>query len=220
MEPEIRVVDDVPAAFADLAADLAPTTFALTGGSTAHGCYEELGRRDQDWGETMFLLSDERWLPVDHPESNEGQARRLWLEQVAIGGLMSMRGHGDDIDAAAAAYETVVASLGPLDLCHLGLGDDGHVASLFPGSGSLEVTDRLVVPAGDDLHEWPRLTFTFPAIEACRVAVFTVTGADKQEAFRRVLDGDPSAPAASVRAAERVLYLVAPEVAEGTAAAS
>ena len=216
MQPDIRVVNDVPAAFADLVTTLSPKTFALTGGGTAQRCYDELGRRGDDWSQTAFLLSDERWVPVDHQDSNEGQARRRWLDRVSHAGLTSMRGDGDDLAAAASAYEAVVAYLSPIDLCHLGLGDDGHVASLFPGASALDVTDRLVVPAGDEHHKWPRLSFTYRAIEACRTVVFTVTGSEKREAFRRAVEGDQSAPATAVRAREQLIYLVDPEVASGT----
>ncbi len=216
MQPDIRVVDDVPAAFADFVTMLAPRTFALTGGGTAQRCYDELGRRGDDWGQTAFLLSDERWVPVDHQDSNEGQARRRWLDHVSHAGLTSMRGDGDDRAAAASAYEAVVAYLSPIDLCHLGLGDDGHAASLFPGASALDVTDRLVVPVADEHHEWPRLSFTYRAIEACRTVAFTVTGPEKRDAFRRVVEGDQSAPAAAVRAGERLIYFVGPEVASGT----
>ena len=213
VQPEIYVADDVPGTFADLVTELAPTTFALSGGSTARRCYEELGRRGHSWADTTFLVSDERWVPVDHPDSNEGQARRAWLDHVEVGGLSSMRGDASDISSAAAAYEAVIARVSPIEVCHLGLGDDGHVASLFPGSPALDVTDRLVVHTGDDLHEWPRLTFTYPAISACRTVVITATGAGKREAFERVRDGDRSMPATAVRAAERLVYVVDSEVA-------
>ena len=214
MQPEIRVTDDVPGAFADLVTELAPTTFALSGGTTARHCYQELGRRGHGWGGTTFLVSDERWVPVDHSDSNEGQARREWLDHVEIGGLASMRGDASDIASAAAAYEAVVARLSPIQVCHLGLGDDGHVASLFPGSPALQVQDRLVVDAGDDLHEWPRLTFTYPAISASRTVIVTATGAGKRDAFRRVREGDEAMPATAVRAAERLVYVVDRAVAD------
>ena len=215
MKTEVHVVEDVPAAFADLVEVLTPRTFALSGGSTAGRCYAELRARDHSWSDTTFLISDERWVPVDHPDSNEGQARREWLDHVPVGLLLSMRGDAEDIETAATAYDTKVADHSPVELCHLGLGDDGHVASLFPGSPALDVTDRLVVATGDDLHKWPRLTFTYPAIANCRTVVITATGSGKHEAFARVQTGDVALPATHVGAGERLIYLVDQQVAEG-----
>lgn len=205
---ETRVVDDVPLAFADLVQELAPRTFALTGGTTGKRCYAEIARRGGSWAQTTFLMSDERWVPLDHPDSNEGQARRVWLDGTRAGAIASLRGDADDIHAAASAYHAYIRALGQLDLCHLGLGDDGHVASLFPGSPALEVTDRLVVATGDDAHDWPRLSFTYPAIARCRTVVVTAMGAGKRAACRRVHRGDTAVPATHVRAAEQVVWLV------------
>jgi 6-phosphogluconolactonase len=100
----------------------------------------------------------------------------------------------------------MVASRASLDVVHLGLGPDGHTASLFPGSSTLDERERLVAPAGDDAHPHPRVTFTFPAIARFRLAVFTVEGAAKADAFARVLAGD-DLPAGRVSAA-RVVWLV------------
>jgi 6-phosphogluconolactonase/glucosamine-6-phosphate isomerase/deaminase len=114
-----------------------------------------------------------------------------------------------DLDAAAREYENTLPN--PFDLIHLGLGPDGHTASLFPGSAALAVTDRLVVTNGDELHPHPRLTFTYPALQRARLVVFTVAGAEKRDAFARIRAGD-DLPAARVTA-ERVLWLVDPAAA-------
>ena len=82
--------------------------------------------------------------------------------------IHSMRNAGDTIDAAAASYDAALAAASPIELVHLGLGPDGHTASLFPGSAALAVTDRLVVTNEDDLHPHPRLTFTYPALARSR----------------------------------------------------
>lgn len=213
MHGELRVVDDVAAAFADLLRDLTPTSLALSGGTTARRCYDELGARGGDWSATTFLLGDERWVPVDHPDSNEGQARRAWLERVPIGNVLSLRGDGADRWEQAAAYERALAGLRAWEACHLGMGTDGHVASLFPGGPETEADDRLVVPADAPAHRWPRLTLTLPAISRFDVVVLTVTGAEKAAALRRARSGDPALPAARVRARQRLVWLVDPAAA-------
>jgi 6-phosphogluconolactonase/glucosamine-6-phosphate isomerase/deaminase len=119
-----------------------------------------------------------------------------------------MQGAGDTIEAAAAAYDGEVAAAPPIALVHLGLGPDGHTASLFPGSAALTVVDRLVVTNADDLHPHPRLTFTYPALARARLVVFTVAGSDKRDALARVRAGD-DLPAAKVDA-DRVVWLVDP----------
>jgi 6-phosphogluconolactonase len=105
----------------------------------------------------------------------------------------------------------LVASLGRIDVIHLGLGPDGHTASLFPGNDSLDVDDRLVIATGDDRHPHPRLSLTFPGLARGDVAVVTVEGAEKAEAWRRVRSGD-DVPAAHIPADE-VVWLVDPAAA-------
>jgi 6-phosphogluconolactonase len=206
---EVRVVDDVPAAFCSVIASCAPRTLALSGGGTAERCYGALRETGGvEWEELTALFGDERWVPVDHPDSNEGMARRVLLDQVPVRAIHSMRGAGVDLRAAADAYDALVASLGRVDVIHLGLGPDGHTASLFPGSPALEVEDRLVVATGDDRHPHPRLTLTFPGLARGDVAVVTVEGEDKAEAWRRVQAGD-DLPAARIGAGE-VVWLVDP----------
>lgn len=206
MNGEVEVVDDVPAAFASLVAAERPTTIALSGGETARRCYEAVPSLP---GATV-LFGDERWVPVDHPESNEGMARAALLGRAGVAEIHSMRGAGETIEEAADNYDRLVAGLATIDVIHLGLGPDAHTASLFPGSPALDVTDRLVVHTGDDLHPHPRLTLTFPGIAKARLAVVTVENESKREAFRRVGAGE-DVPAARIRAG-RVLWLVSPGV--------
>jgi 6-phosphogluconolactonase len=209
---EVRVVDDVPAAFCSVIASCAPRTLALSGGGTAERCYRALREAGGvEWEELTALFGDERWVPVDHPDSNEGMARRVLLDQVPVRAIHSMRGAGVDLQAAADAYDALIASLGRVDVIHLGLGPDGHTASLFPGSPALEVEDRLVVATGDDRHPHPRLTLTFPGLARGDVAVVTVEGEDKAEAWRRVQAGD-DVPAARITSGE-VVWLVDPAAA-------
>lgn len=209
---EVQVVANVAAAFAGLVRAERPSTLALSGGETARRCYERLAEfPDLDWQAIQVLISDERWVPVDDPDSNEGTARRALLDRVGATRVASARNAGATPQAAAAAYEAVVERAEPIDLVHLGLGGDGHTASLFPGSPALAETERLVVATGDEQHPHERLTFTYPALERSRLVVFTVDVAAKRDVFARVRAGE-DLPAARVRA-ERVLWLVTPEVA-------
>ncbi len=209
---EVRVVEDVPAAFVGVLASCAPRTLALSGGGTAERCYGALREAGGlEWEELTVLFGDERWVPVDDPESNEGMARRVLLDHVPVRAVHSLRGAGVDLAAAADAYDALIASLGRIDVLHLGLGPDGHTASLFPGSPALAVQDRLVVATGDEAHPHPRLSLTFPGIATADVAVVTVEGADKAEAWRRVQAGD-DLPAARIGAGE-VVWLVDPAAA-------
>src|SRR3954469_7174827 len=204
-----HTVDDVPSAFAALLADREPASIALSGGDTARHCYEAAAASATDWSGTAFWFGDERGVPVTDPDSNEGMARAAWLDRVPTRAIHSMVGAapGGDLDAAAAAYDTELRSHPPLDVVHLGLGPDGHTASLFPGSAALDEITRWVITNGAALHPHPRLTFTFPAIAAARTVVVTVVGADKRDALAAVRAGDRRAPAARVDAAE-VLWLV------------
>ncbi|MGH9027045.1 MAG: 6-phosphogluconolactonase [Acidimicrobiia bacterium] len=202
---ELRVVDHVPRAFADLVRETTPPTFVLSGGDTARECYELLSVADMDWSGVSVLFGDERWVPVGDPDSNEGTARHAFLDNVRPREIHSLREAGPTIEEAAANYDARLRRLGGLDFVHLGLGPDGHTCSLFPGSPSLQERDRLVIPTGDDKHPHPRLTFTYPALELARLAVFTVQGAGKKDALARIERGD-DLPAAHVRA-YRVIWL-------------
>jgi 6-phosphogluconolactonase len=208
MHGEVRVVDDVGAAFAQLVAEEAPSSLALSGGGTARRAYEVLARTPMPWPWTAVdvYFGDERWVPVDDPESNERLAHEALLDAVTPRMIHSLRGTAATPEAAADAYDALLRKHGPLALVHLGLGPDGHTASLFPRSPALAVQDRLVVSTGDDLHPHPRLTMTYPALDDARLVVFTVAGADKEAVFARVQAGE-DLPAGRV-AASRQIWLV------------
>lgn len=211
MRGEIRVVEGVPEAFAALVRAERPGTLALSGGGTAEACYERLAAAGGlDWAVDV-LIGDERFVDVDHPDSNEGLVRRVLLAGAGSARLHSARGTADIVEAAAEAYDAVVADYLPIDLVHLGLGADGHTASLFPGAPELSESDRRVVAAASGEHPHPRITLTLPAIARSRLVVFTVEGAGKRDAFARIRDG-ADLPAARVDA-DRVLWLVDPAAA-------
>lgn len=196
---EVRVVDDVAAAFAELVTEEAPEVIALSGGGLARRCYEAL---DVDWRGVTVLFGDERVVPVDHDESNEGMARRVLLDRAKPAVIQSMVGLG------AGAYDELLRSLPPIDLVHLGMGIDGHTASLFPGAPQLDEVDAFVVDAGDHEHPHQRITFTFPAIARSQLVVVTVSGEEKRAAWRRLVAGD-GIPAQRIRGT-RVIWLVDP----------
>ena len=203
---EVRTVDNVPQAFAALVAEIAPASIALSGGGTARQCYELLATADVPWDGVEVFFGDERWVPVHDPDSNEGMARVTFLDEVEPRAIHGMYLPGTTPEAGASAYDELVRSAPPIALVHLGLGPDGHTASLFPGSPTLDESERFVVTAGDELHPHPRLTFTLPAIARAECVVVTVAGSEKRDAFARVQRGD-DLPAARLPG-DHVIWLV------------
>jgi 6-phosphogluconolactonase len=212
----VRLVGSVPDAFAELvAATVADPgdgcALVLSGGGTAVECYAALAARPGvDWSTVDVYLGDERCVPPDDPDSNHRMIAATLLDRVGpVRGDHPMYGGGPP-QAAADAYQELVAALDALDLVHLGLGPDGHTASLFPGSTALDDTDpdRLVVvnrdPNGVNPHE--RLTLTYAGIARARHTVLTVSGPSKREALARIAAGD-DLPAGRVTGAD-VLWLV------------
>jgi 6-phosphogluconolactonase len=196
---QIQIVDDVPQAFARLVARTAPRSIALSGGELAHLCYSALRSEAIDWSTVDVYFGDERIVPVESDESNEGMARRILLDEVKPRAVHSMVGAGAD------AYDALIRGAAPIGLVHLGLGPDGHTASLFPGSTALDERERFVVETADDVHPYPRLTFTFPAIASSDLAVVTVAGEEKRDAIRRIRAGE-YLPAARI-GAKQVLWI-------------
>jgi 6-phosphogluconolactonase len=200
----VQIVDNVALAFARLLAQEAPRSVALSGGETAEECYAAVRASATDWSNVDVYFGDERFVPPDDPDSNEGMARRTLLDEVRPRAIHPMY-QPVEIEEAARRYDALVSAAAPIELVHLGLGPDGHTASLFPGSPTLEEPKRLVVTAGDDDHPLPRLTFTYPAIARARFVVVTVAGAEKRDAVERIRSGE-DLPAARIRA-ERVVWL-------------
>jgi 6-phosphogluconolactonase len=224
---DVRLVDSVPDAFARLvldrlAASTPPFSLFLSGGSTAEESYRRLAELSgaegaPGWGGVDIYLGDERCVPPDDADSNHRMIAHTLLD--AVGPVRSdhpMYRSGAP-DRAAAEYQEIIAPLARFDLVHLGIGPDGHTASLFPGSAALDIDDpaSLVVdnrdPSGRNPHD--RLTLTYPAIARARLVVFTVSGSAKAEAFGRVVAGD-TLPAARVTADE-VVWLVDADAAGG-----
>jgi 6-phosphogluconolactonase len=184
---------------------------ALAGGSTPKETYEVLDRdyADQlDWSKVHVFFGDERTVPPDSEDSNYRMARETLLAHVRVGSVHRMRCERP-VEEAAAAYEEELRAffggsdgLPSFDLILLGLGADGHTASLFPETSVLDVTDRWVVANPVLKLETTRLTLTIPVINAAKAVTFLVDGRDKAEALKEVLGGeaDPRAyPAKFIR---------------------
>lgn len=219
--PVLGPVEDVPAAFSALVAEAFAGrsgerfTAVLSGGPTARACYERVATLPAgtvDWSLVDIYMGDERVVPPDDPDANQRLVREALVDRVGgVGSFNPMPTAGDPEDCAAAYQETVAKALaGPgFDLVHLGMGPDGHTASLFPGASTLDAgPDLLVVatanPNGQNPH--PRLSLTLPAIDQARLAVFTVAGESKREAIELLRSG-ADIPAARVQARE-VRWLV------------
>jgi 6-phosphogluconolactonase len=194
---ELYVEGDLPGLAAGFVAERAREAsgrfcIALAGGSTPRAVYERLAGLDLDWSAWHVWWGDERLVPPDHPDSNERMAREALLSRVPIPEAQIHPLRAPDVELPAR-----------FDLVLLGIGPDGHTASLFPGDPALEATDPVVRVERPD-H--PRLTLTYPVIDAARCVAFMVSGEGKREKVERVLAGDPELPAARV-AAERTVIL-------------
>ena len=163
---EVRTVDNVPQAFAAFVEEAAPTSIALSGGETARECYELLAVAGVEWQGVDVWFGDERWVPVHDPDSNEGMARVVLLDEVEPRSIEPMYQPDLTPEAGAERYDGLLRAAPPLGLVHLGLGPDGHTCSLFPGSASLDERERFVVTAGDDQHPHPRLDDHVPRARA------------------------------------------------------
>jgi 6-phosphogluconolactonase len=211
---ELIVVDDLPAAFAArvIAAyrgrpdDL--FGLALCGGSTARPCYECLATSSVDaidWLSVNVYWGDERCLPPEHPDSNQFLGRQALLERVGAANAV----YPMNCDEGPDAYQLRLGEIGKLDVIHLGLGADGHTASLFPGSPALDADPGQLVARNEDLsgrNPHPRMTLTLSGISRSHLVIFTVAGERKRSALHAVLDG-ADLPASRVTADE-VVWLV------------
>jgi 6-phosphogluconolactonase len=200
---EVLVTDDIAAAAVDIFLRERPRTVVLAGGRTPRMLYTLLATKAYDWSTVDVFFSDERCVPPNHPDSNFRMASETLLSKVTA---RVHRMPGETCDAPAYEEELRAVfgrNLPVLDLAFLGMGADGHTASLFPGDPALEEARRLVVRVARPDH--PRLTLTLPVLSASRLAVFLVSGAEKREAMRAVLAGE-DLPAARV-AARRVIIV-------------
>lgn len=203
--PIVEVLSDRPALVAR-AADLVEAkikqavkergfcSLVLSGGSTPRPLYEELARRPLPLAQLHLFFGDERYVAPDHRDSNYRMVRLAWLEPAGfpVANVHAMNTDAPEPAQAAEAHELMLKRVLPdadaetprFDIVLLGMGDDGHTASLFPGTDALGVSDRWVTVGykGDD----PRLTLTLPLLNQARTVMFLVAGANKQEALAQV----------------------------------
>jgi 6-phosphogluconolactonase len=228
METSVEVVSDIDvlveraaaitvAALTEAISQRGQFTLALAGGSTPKPLYERLRTQNLPWSQMQIFWGDERYVSPTHPDSNEGMARRAWLDHVPIPAqnLHPMPTQFPEPATAAQAYEQHLqnlfgsASIPTLDLILLGLGDDGHTASLFPHTAVLNVCDHWI-GVGERTAE-PRLTFTIPLINQARQVLFLVAGASKRPALEAIFAENTNAfdyPARFIRPQVKLHWLL------------
>jgi 6-phosphogluconolactonase len=158
--------------------------FVLAGGTTPRRCYELLAGMEVEWGRVTILFGDERCVPPDHPDSNYRMVRETLLSRVAPATVHRIAGELGP-EAAARAYDRILAFWVPLDVVLLGVGEDGHTASLFPGYPELKADGWAV-----GVHNAPkpppaRVSLTLPALRDARQVIILATGAGKADAVAR-----------------------------------
>jgi 6-phosphogluconolactonase len=195
------LADAVAGTVQDCAAEQGAAALAMPGGSSPGAFFACLGKKALPWSAVKVTLTDERWVPPDDPASNERLVRQGLLQgKAAAAAMVGLYSPGCTLEEGATLAQARLQTLPwPFAATVLGMGEDGHIASLFPGSVALaeglkgpgETTD-LCLPVPDGLN-WPRLTLTLAALLECRLLALLVFGEDK----RLILDGigQPDAPA-------------------------
>lgn len=176
-------------------------TLAVSGGRTPWAMIAALTQLDLPWQQTRLFQVDERVAPAGDPDRNLTHLTDT-LTGVTVE-VVPMPVEASDLDAAAAQYATRLPRR--LDLVHLGLGPDGHTASLVPGDPVLSVDDRDVVVTAHPYQGRRRMTLTYPCLGRARQTLWLVTGADKRHALKRLLAGDPAIPAGRVHTEESLV---------------
>ncbi len=215
--PDRRVfasVDEIAAFIGDELVRLKPKTLGLSGGHTPEDVYRALAeRQDIDWGAIDFFWSDERCVPPDHPDSNYGMARRALLSRAPIDPANVHRIEGElGADDAARHYDAELRRFAPdgLDVLLLGVGEDGHTASLFPDSSALAEARHWATPSRSPTGQ-ERVTLTYPYIGKCRRVFIVAAGRSKEKIVARAL-GERSA-GLPVQAVTTAVWLIDSEAA-------
>ncbi|MFL0647249.1 6-phosphogluconolactonase [Cylindrospermopsis raciborskii UAM/DH-BiRr] len=189
-----RAQDAILSSLATAIQERGQFTIALSGGSTPKPLYEAIDSLNLDWDKIHVFWGDERYVPSNHPDSNELMARIAWLNKVPIPqtNIHAVPTLSGNPVADANKYEQHLqeffhcspGTFPSLDVVLLGMGDDAHTASLFPHTEALQVRDRLVTVGNKDGN--PRITFTYPLINAARSVIFLAAGANKRPALSQV----------------------------------
>lgn len=189
-----RALELTLAEIKDAIAQRGRCTIALAGGNTPKPLYEHLAKQNLPWQNIHIFWGDERYVPISDPQSNAGMATKAWLNHVAIppSNIYPMPTQAADPTEAAQTYNQQLQTFfgtGPkefpsFDIVLLGLGPDGHTASLFPHTEALQVCDRNVTVGNKDGQ--PRLTLTVPVLNQARCIVFLATGTNKQDALTEI----------------------------------
>jgi 6-phosphogluconolactonase len=177
-------------------ADRGSAALAVSGGTDPWPMFSQLEDLIEDWTKVAIYQVDERVAP---PGSDERNLTHL-IESLSIGAQGSIRPmpvNDDDLDAAADRYAASLPDA--IDLAHLGIGPDGHTASLVPGDPVLEVTDRRVAVTAGEYQGVRRMTLTYPELNRTRRLLWVVTGAEKVDALQKLIEQDPSTPSGRVR---------------------
>ena len=215
----------VVGAATDAVAQRGRFTIALSGGSTPKSLFNLLAtnaRTVLPWERMFFFWGDERHVPTTDPDSNYRMAEETMLSKVPVppGNVFRMAAENPDAAAVAEDYEKTLRKFFALepgqvpvfDLILLGMGPDGHTASLFPGTAGLQEKSRLVIANWVEKMKTSRLTFTLPVLNAARCVTFLVSGTDKAAVLRTVLEGDVPAeqyPAKLLRPTDgKLIWLV------------
>jgi len=218
---ELVITDDVPRAFSERVIESFRTrpldtfSLALSGGGTARACYENLAENagsKVDWWKVDVYWGDERCVPHDNPDSNYYLAREALLDRVGAANATHLMRCAEGPDP----YQLRLGDLGRIDLVHLGMGPDGHTASLFPESEALDADPGRLVAMNDDplgVNPYRRMTLTFAGIARAHLVLVTVSGSAKADALAAIARGE-DLPASRIQA-DNVVWLVDHDAAAG-----
>lgn len=181
-------------ALRDVLGERERASLALSGGSTPWPAFRQLAKTDLDWARVDVYQVDERVAPMGDPARNLTGLTEALLANVPAR-VHPMPVEAADVDAAARDYEAILPEA--LDVVHLGLGEDGHTASLVPGDPVLDIVDRRVALTGP-YRGHRRMTLTYAALERARAICWIVSGAGKASMIERLVEGDPTIPAGRV----------------------